>query len=569
MMYFFIICSIFLQLAAAVLALRLIPETGRRWSWILLSLGLVGMVLRRTHILFLMISSDYTADLFFELIGLAISLAVFAGIARIRPLFRRLKEANEQLAESELRFRTMADFTYDWEYWLGPDGNFVYMSPSCEQFTGYSQAEFMANPALLKRIVHPEDKERVVTHMDSELPQKVVGDLDYRIIASDGSVHWISHCCRPVFGLSKEYLGVRASNRDITRRKQIEARLEQSRHLYHDLVEQAQCVILELNFAGEIVFINGFAQNFFGYSAQELQGVQAVGTLLPENCKEINSALHKGPKPIFYESEAWRKDGGKAWISWACSVIMDESESPKGILCMGMDKTARNEAEKLKEDVERIVRHDLKSPLMGIIGLPRLMLHDDNLTAEQKEMLEALQESGEQMLQLVNQSLNLYKLETGSYDYHPRPVNLLEIVRRVIRNLRMRYPECPGVEVFYNGAAAGETDQMLLPGDETLLYGMAANLIKNALEASGNETVVITLEQAQPCVMEVRNSLQVPEQIRDDFFEKYATYGKSGGTGLGTYSALLAVKAHGGSISMRSSDDAGTVVRVELPCTQE
>ncbi len=567
MMYFFIVCSMLLQLTAAVLALRLIPETGRRWSWILLSLGLAGMVLRRAHVLILMLSTGYTPDLVYELIGLAVSLAVFMGIALIRPLFRKLKEANEKLVESELRFRTMADFTHDWEYWRGPDGNFVYMSPSCEQITGYAQSEFMASSKLLERIVHPEDKERVVNHIAAEPQNKAVGELDYRIIACDGSIHWIAHCCTPVFGLQNEYLGVRASNRDITPRKQVEARLEQSRRLYHDLVEQAQSIILELNLAGEVVFINGFAQKFFGYNARELQGVRAIGTLLPETYAEMDNFLPKGRKPIFDESEARRKNGATAWISWARSVITDESGKPKGILCVGMDNTERKAAEKLKEDVERIVRHDLKSPLMGIIGLPRLMLHEDNLTDEQKEMLTAMQESGQQMLQLVNQSLNLYKLETGGYDYHPRAVDLLEIVRRVVRELRSRFSVCSEFEVVFNGKPAADSDQMFLPGDETLLYGMAANLIKNALEASGEESVVVSLQIADPCIMEIHNQLPVPDQVRDIFFDKYATQGKNDGTGLGTYSALLAVKAHGGTITMRSSAAAGTVVRVELPCS--
>jgi len=222
-MYLMITASIILQLAAAVLALCLIPLTGRRWSWILISLGLAGMVVRRAHVLILMHRGLDEPNLMFELIGLAISAAVFLGIAQIRPMFRQLKEFNKKLTESEERFRTVADFVHDWEYWRGPDGAFIYMSPSCVQVTGYSHSEFMADPELMERILHPEDREAVAAHMAVETDERGMGDLDFRIITADGSTHWIGHRCLPMIDGQGQYLGVRVSNRNIDNRKWAEA----------------------------------------------------------------------------------------------------------------------------------------------------------------------------------------------------------------------------------------------------------------------------------------------------------------------------------------------------------
>jgi PAS domain S-box-containing protein len=140
------------------------------------------------------------------------------------------KRAENSLRQSEEKFRTLADWTYDWEMWLDPRGNTVYTSPSCERITGYTPEEFIADPNLLLRIVHPDDRRsyeehQQLVHDESEGPSRV----EYRIISRDGYEHWLEHVCRPLFRPDDRYLGRRISNRDITQRKQTEKKLlEQS-----------------------------------------------------------------------------------------------------------------------------------------------------------------------------------------------------------------------------------------------------------------------------------------------------------------------------------------------------
>ncbi len=88
------------------------------------------------------------------------------GVATVENITER-KKAEEALKESEIKFKTAADFTFDWEYWIAPDGNLVYISPSCERITGYKSNEFMENPDLLNEIVHPEDRTAFNSHSDS------------------------------------------------------------------------------------------------------------------------------------------------------------------------------------------------------------------------------------------------------------------------------------------------------------------------------------------------------------------------------------------------------------------
>lgn len=139
------------------------------------------------------------------------------------------ERAEEALRASEERFRTVADWTYDWESWLDPQGGLLYISPSCERVTGFCPEEFARDPGLLTRIVHPADRATYEEHMQS-LSQRDLhtGEvlLEYRIIARDGSEHWIEHICRPVQGADGAYLGRRVSNRDVTERKQAEEERE-------------------------------------------------------------------------------------------------------------------------------------------------------------------------------------------------------------------------------------------------------------------------------------------------------------------------------------------------------
>lgn len=124
------------------------------------------------------------------------------------------------LQESEERFRTIADFTYDWEYWQGGDGEILYISPSCQRITGYSQAEFVRAPDLLERIVHPDDQEAYLEHI-GEAADGYEHQLDFRILTKGGEVRWIAHGCQPVIHNGKRH-GRRVSNRDITELKEAE-----------------------------------------------------------------------------------------------------------------------------------------------------------------------------------------------------------------------------------------------------------------------------------------------------------------------------------------------------------
>ena len=139
------------------------------------------------------------------------------------------KRAEEALKQSEERYRQVADFTYAWEYWLAPDGKYIYVSPACERISGYRVEEFLQDPKLLEKITHPDDKRRLAVHIRDVLPGKSgVCELEFRIITRNNEERWIGHECQGVYGRDGAYMGRRGSNRDITDRKKAEGKLLQT-----------------------------------------------------------------------------------------------------------------------------------------------------------------------------------------------------------------------------------------------------------------------------------------------------------------------------------------------------
>jgi PAS domain S-box-containing protein len=143
---------------------------------------------------------------------------------------RKRRRAEAEIAASELRYRTVADYTHDWEYWSAPDGTFNYISPSCERIIGYSVREFMVDPSLLLKIIVPEDREVWDGHDHDARDRSNPLEIQFRIRTKGGEIRWIDHTCLPVKDVQGKFLGVRASNRDITNRKRAELDAQQQRN---------------------------------------------------------------------------------------------------------------------------------------------------------------------------------------------------------------------------------------------------------------------------------------------------------------------------------------------------
>ncbi len=141
-------------------------------------------------------------------------------------LDRRRQEEN--LAQAEQKYRTVADFTYAWEYWANLDDSLEYVSPSCERISGYQTRDFLDNPTLLKKIILPEDRDLWDRHYHDSRQELKLCEIQFRIQRRDGQIRWIEHNCQPVTDPQGHLQGFRASNRDITVRKRVEAEIRKS-----------------------------------------------------------------------------------------------------------------------------------------------------------------------------------------------------------------------------------------------------------------------------------------------------------------------------------------------------
>jgi formate hydrogenlyase transcriptional activator len=135
--------------------------------------------------------------------------------------------SSRALKAAEREYRTILDYTYDWEYWQNLDGSIRYTSPSCERITGYTAREFEENPRKLREIIVTEDLVAWDEHFRKAMLADSPLEIQFRIKRRDGELCWIEHACRPVADSQGNLVGLRASNRDITQRKRMENQLRE------------------------------------------------------------------------------------------------------------------------------------------------------------------------------------------------------------------------------------------------------------------------------------------------------------------------------------------------------
>jgi hypothetical protein len=223
---------------------------------------------------------------------------------------------------------------------------------------------------------------------------------------------------------------------------------------------------------------------------------------------------------------------------------------------------------KLREDVERITQHDLKNPIAAIITGTDALLTSGGFSASHTEMVRLIQAEAWRALDQVNQSLNLYRMETGSFELRPEPVDVVATLATVREETLKAFA---GLGLDINMAAADGSEapagRYIASGEKGLCHSLFGNLVRNAAEASqeGGRIDVRFAMDDKSVVVAIRNAGVVPETIRDRFFDKYVTAGKAEGTGLGTYSAKLVTEAQQGTIVMSTSETAGTTLTVRLP----
>ncbi len=199
------------------------------------------------------------------------------------------KTLENNLRQMEQKFRTVANFAYDWVFWRLLDGRMLYVSPSCERITGYTVEQFMDNPSLFRQIMVPEDRQ--IWDAYRKHPDNIKVDLrefQFRIIRRDGELRWIEHAAHRVISDDNEVIGFRSSNRDITKRKKIEEELRQSllENLQYKALLEAESAYLKeeinLNYAHEHIVGSSDALQYVLFKINQIAPTDTSVLLLGE-----------------------------------------------------------------------------------------------------------------------------------------------------------------------------------------------------------------------------------------------------------------------------------------------
>ena len=356
----------------------------------------------------------------------------------------------EEIAKAQEKFQTVADFTHDWEYWVGPNDELIYVSPSCERISGFSQSEFINNPDLLYEIVHPDDKLLFDEHIRNISSQRDTPPVDFRIITKSGQECWIGHNCQTVYSTTGEYRGRRGSNRDITIQKEAEERLVQAK----------------------------------------------------EEAEAANRA-----KSVFLSN----------------------------------------------------MSHELRTPLNAILGYTQLFRHDANLTSLQRNGINTIHKSGDHLLMLINDILDLSKLEAGKMVLVATEFPLLRFLEEVGDIIRVR-AEQKGIAFVYE---SGQNLPKTIVADELRLRQVILNLLSNAVKFTDTGQCSLRVHASNPdvgiCLLTISvedTGPGVDKEKQEVIFEPFQQSGErlkySEGSGLGLAISKTMVEQMGGALTLES-----------------
>jgi diguanylate cyclase (GGDEF)-like protein/PAS domain S-box-containing protein len=204
-----------------------------------------------------------------------------------RFLETQVEQRTALLEKSDEKYHILAEYSPNWEYWLAPDGSYLYVSPACREISGYAAADFFADAGLMERIVHPDDLPAWLAHRRAvSAGEYERAQLSFRIRTRDGGERWIEHVCKPVFDAKGKAQGQRGTHRDITERRQAEERLM----LAAAVLENSAEGVLITDAENCIISVNRAFVATTGYSLEEVVG---------QNPRLLQSGHHDRP---FYQA---------------------------------------------------------------------------------------------------------------------------------------------------------------------------------------------------------------------------------------------------------------------------
>lgn len=524
------------------------------------------------------------------------------------------KVAQQALADSEQRFRQITENIRE-VFWLTDQNKsqILYVSPAYEQIWGRKADALYVSPRDWVEAIHPDDRERVMAAAQSK---QVVGayDEEYRIVRPNGTVRWIRDRAFPVRDGHREVIRVAGVAEDITERKHAADALAESERRFSEILGKVQLVSLILDRDGQISYCNDYLLKLSGWTHEEVSARNWFDVFIPPEIAQdlkgvFASLLADLPAAWHYQNEILTRSGGRRLIHWNNILLRSSTGDVIGTASIGEDITERvatqQELSRHRDDLQRLVHertaelllaknqaeaanraksqflanmsHELRTPMHAILSFAEVGGRQVSSARIDPSKLgkyyERIEQSGQRLMRLLNDLLDLSKLEAGKMELSFAMGNLTALTKDVVSEFS-ELARAKNVDVRFHETQ----DDRYAWCDADRIRQVVRNLLSNAIKftpAGGRvliETSYIEGADSKPCQVRISvrdTGIGVPDDelnsIFDYFVQSSRTGRGAGGTGLGLAISRQILAQHGGSIEAINNEGAGATFSLQLP----
>lgn len=510
------------------------------------------------------------------------------------------KKTELKLRESEKKSRIITEHSLDFIsiHEANDRLTYTFASPSCLSLLGYAPEEMTGTSAY--DYCHEDDILSVEVYLKHILKAKGMHTVSYRFRHKDGHYIWFESTGKYTydeFGQAQEIVVI---SRDITEQRAARNKLEENEQRYKSLeLRSRHSLILNsvsegiygLDRQGKTIFVNPAAVDMLGYAPDEFTGICGHEfihhTRVDGSHHEIaecfiHQTMNDGRPRIVNEDVFWRKDGSSFLVSYHIYPICDQGEI-QGAVIVFNDITTEREILRAKESAERttkakseflaMMNHEIRTPMNGMIGMADLLL-DSGMTEEQRGYVEILRTSTESLLAILNDLLDISKMEAGKMLLKPAVFDVSAIVHEVMELFRSHASE---KGLSFRAVIADGIPKKII-ADPLRVKQILVNIVGNALKFTerGEVTILISpVVSAQSDKLSLEFSVTdtgvgIPADKLDELFVSFSQLHpvinrQYGGTGLGLAICKQLLELMGGYIFVDSVEGTGSLFKFLIP----
>ena len=505
--------------------------------------------------------------------------------------------AEGKLRESEDRFRTMADGCPIGIWVTDAQGGTRFVNRVYEEFCGVPFERLEADQ--WRSLLHPADASEFVGAFQLALKEQKPFQAEYRVRRADGEWRWLESYASPRFSPDGQFLGLVGASKDISDRKEAEQALQNSEEKFRQLAENISEVFWMMPpAANEILYISPAYEQVWGRTRDSLyqNPMSWAEAIHPDDLEQAHLMFARQiqGEPVDSEYRIRTPDGQEKWIQDRAFPIRDEGGRLIRVVGIAEEVTerkryeaeliqARRGADAANEAKSRFLAnmsHEIRTPMNGVIGMLQLLVETE-LTPEQRQYATVAQGSGRALLTLIDDILDLSKIEAGKITLENVNFRLQETVEDVVQPMQVH---ASGKGLSLLSQVSPDIPQ-LIRGDAHRLRQVLTNLVGNAIKFTESGQVTLEAVLESPCDHVARVRFSVADSgigIRQDqvstLFSPFvqadsSTTRKYGGTGLGLAICKQLVEMMGGTIGVDSREGHGSTFSFtaifELPTSED